>query len=130
MGMSASQLWNAWQDSSEIRELAEGWLTKPEGKWSSDDQALSLLGREPEKLLSVIFGAMQLTNDKRILCNLGAGPLEDFLGKHGETYLDTIHTLALEHRRLREVLDNVWQGSMPKQVWHRIEILRQRNVRR
>jgi hypothetical protein len=126
MSLSASQLWSAWQDSSEIRELAEGWLTKPEREWSSDDEAVyGLLHREPDKLLSVIFGVMQLTDDKRILGGLAAGPLEDFLGVHGEAYLDTIHSLAIKHRRLREVLDGVWQGSMPKRVWHRIEILKQ-----
>jgi len=37
-----------------------------------------------------------------------------------------IHTLALQHQRLREVLDGVWQGSMPKEVWHKIEILKQK----
>jgi hypothetical protein len=35
------------------------------------------------------------------------------------------HALALRERALREVLDGVWQGSMPKRVWHRIEILKQ-----
>jgi len=43
----------------------------------------------------------------------------------GEAYVETIHTLALEHRRLREILDGVSQGAMPKRVWHRIEILKQ-----
>jgi hypothetical protein len=52
--------------------------------------------------------------------------LEDFLGVQGEAYVDAIHALALQHRRLREVLDHVWQGAMPKRVWHRIEILKQR----
>lgn len=45
--------------------------------------------------------------------NLAAGPLEDFLGRHGEQYLDVFHALALRERALREVLDGVWQGSMP-----------------
>ena len=61
-----------------------------------------------------------------MLANLAAGPLEDFLGRHGERYLDVFHALALREQRLREVLDGVWQGSMPKRVWHRIEILQQR----
>ena len=126
MSLSALQLWYAWRDSSEIRELAEGWLTKPEREWSSDDKTIyGLLHRDPDKFLSVAFGVMQLTDDQRILGGLAAGPLEDFLGVHGEMYLDTIHALALEHRRLREVLDGVWQGSMSKRVWHRIEILKQ-----
>jgi len=68
---------------------------------------------------------MQLTDDQRVLGSLAAGPLEDFLGVHGETYLPVIQTLALQHQRLREVLDGVWQGAMPKQVWHQIEILKQ-----
>jgi hypothetical protein len=127
MSLSAPQLWNAWRDTSDIRETAEGWLTKPERGWSSDDDALyGLFHREPDKLLSIIFGIMQLSDDQRIPGSLAAGPLEDFLGVHGEAYLDTIHTLALEHGRLREVLDGVCQGSMPKRVWHRIEILKQK----
>ncbi len=75
--------------------------------------------------VSVILAAMQLTEDERILSELAAGPLEDFLGLNGGQYLDIFHNLALEHHRLREALDGVWQGSMPKWVWHRIEILKQ-----
>jgi hypothetical protein len=66
-----------------------------------------------------------MRDDKMILANLAAGPFEGLLGVRGEAYADVIHTLALEHRRLREVLDGVWQGAMPKRVWHRIEILKQ-----
>jgi len=126
MSLSPLELWNAWRNSSEIRELAEGWLTKPDREWSSDADAFyGLLHDEPDKALSAIFCAMQLTDDQRVLGGLAAGPLEDFLGVHGEEYVDAFHTLALEHRRLREVLDGVWQGAMPKRVWHRIEILKQ-----
>jgi hypothetical protein len=81
---------------------------------------------EPDHALSIIFAAMQLTDDQRVLGRLAAGPLEDFLGVHGKAYLEIFHTLALEHRRLREVLDGVWQGAMSKDVWHRIESLKQR----
>ena len=80
----------------------------------------------PDCALATIFAIMQLTDDPQIHGSLAAGPFEDFLGTHGEKYVDTIHTLALREQRLREVLDGVWQGRMPKRVWHRIEILRQR----
>jgi len=70
---------------------------------------------------------MQITDDPKILGGLGAGHLENFLGVQGEAYLETIHSLALKHRRLREVLDDVWQGAMPKRVWHKIEILKQKS---
>ena len=127
MSLSPSELWSACRTSPEIREIAEAWLTKRRGDWTDDDERLySILHSEPDRALSVIFAAIQLTDDEQILGGLAAGPLEDFLGVHGEAYLDTVHTLALEHRRLREVLDGVWQGSMPNHVWHKIETLKQR----
>jgi hypothetical protein len=128
MSLSASELWSAWRSSSEIRELAEGLITKPEGEWSRDDEALyAILHSEPDRALAVILAAMQLTDDPRVLGGLGAGPLEDFLGVHGKAYVDVLRTLALEHRRLREVLDGVWQGAMSKDVWRRIETLKQKS---
>ena len=128
MSLSANELWNAWRNSAELQQLAEGWITKPEREWSSDDDALyGILHREPDHALSVIFAIAQMTDDQKVLGGLAAGPLEDFLGVHGEAYLEVFHRLALEHRRLRDVLDGVWQGAMPKHVWHRIEMLKQRS---
>jgi hypothetical protein len=128
---SAQTLWNAWQESAEVRELAEGWITKPQGQWTDDDERLyacfeKLPGRvlDPEFGLATIFAIMQMTDDRWTLCNLAAGPLEDFLGTHGEAYIDTIHTLALMHPRLGEVLKGVWEGRMSKEVWHRVEVLK------
>lgn len=108
----ANELWNAWRSSAEIREVAEGLITKPEGDWSSDDEAIyAILHREPDAALSAIFAAIQLTDDQRVLGSLAAGLLENFLGVHGRAYVDVFHTLALEHRRLREVLDGVWGNA-------------------
>jgi len=127
MRVAATELWYAWHSSPDIRELAEAWLTKKAGDWTEDDERLyGILHSDPERTLAVIFAAMQLTDDAGILGGLAAGPLEDFLGVHGEAYLPVFHTLALQHQRLREVLDGVWQGSMPKQGWHKIEILKQK----
>ena len=79
MRLSATQLWNAWRESSEIRDLAEGWITKPGYRWTPDDEALcGSLRREPDKMLSAIFGIMQLTDNKEILGSVAAGALEDF----------------------------------------------------
>ena len=125
MSLPTNELWNAWRGSAAIRELAEGLITRPPGEWSKDDEGLyAILHTEPDRALAVIFAAMQLTDDQRVLGGLAAGPLEDFLGVHGKAYLDVFHTLAVEHLRLREVLGGVWQGAMAKDVWHRIETLK------
>jgi hypothetical protein len=126
MDSKALNLWNAWSSSPEIREFAEAWITKAEDGWADEDEQLSnWIHQNPDHALSVMFAIMQMTDDKKILGGLGAGRLEDFLGVQGEAYLDVFHSLALQHKRLREVLDGVWQGAMPKRVWHKIEILKQ-----
>jgi len=126
MTSNPTELWNAWRNSPELRASAEAWMTKPAGDWTEDDERLAgLIHSAPDQALATIFAVMQLTDDQSVLGGLGAGPLEDFLGVNGEDYVDAIHTLALEHRRLREVLNGVWQGAMPKNVWHRIEMLKQ-----
>ena len=126
MSSSPSELWSAWRGSPEIQEIAEAWITKREREWTDDHARLeNLIHSDPDRALATIFAVMQMTDDQKILGGLAAGALEDFLGVQGEAYVDTIHSLALEHRRLREVLDGVWQGAMPKRVWHRIEILKQ-----
>jgi hypothetical protein len=119
-------LWNAWRENPTVQQMAEAYITKPPADWTVDDeQFYQLLHSQPDEALATILAVMQLTNDQTVLASLAAGPLEDFLGRHGEVYLDTIHALALEHRRLREVLNHVWQGSMTKSVWRRIELLKQ-----
>jgi hypothetical protein len=122
-----TELWSAWQSSADVRQIAEAWMTKPDKQWTEDAESLyGLFHSAPSQALSVIFAVMQMTDDKKILGGLAAGPLEDFLGVQGEAYIDTIHKLALEQRRLREVLEGVWQGSMSATVWRRIETLKQR----
>jgi hypothetical protein len=132
MAQSPEELWHAWQHFAGIKEQAEAWITKPAGEWTDEDEqlyalfdSLDVVTIDPGKALSVLFAITQLTDDPGIVGMLGAGPMEDFLARHGETYVDVIHALALKHRCLREVLENVWEGSMPKNVWHRIEILKQ-----
>src|ERR1043165_1186615 len=124
--MTSTELWNAWRSSPEVRQTAEAWITKREGHWTEDHEKLATLTHsDPDHALATIFAIMQMTDDDKLLGSLAAGPFEDFLGVNGEAYIDAIHPLALEHRRLREVLDGVWQGAMPKRVWHKIEILKQ-----
>jgi len=127
MSANATDLWDAWRTNPEIRELAEGWVTKRARDWTEDDEALyRIMHSDPDRCLATIFAMMQVTDDPKIHGAIAAGPLEDFLGAFAERYWDVFHSLALQHRRLREVLDGVWQGAMPKGVWHKIEMLKQR----
>lgn len=130
MSATPDEFRNAWLTEPALRDLAERWLTMPDGQCLEESWELHrLIDHDPDRALKVIFCAAQLTTEPLMLANLAAGPLEDFLGRHGEQYLDMFHTLALREQRLREGLYGVWQGSMPKRVWHCIEILQQRAFR-
>lgn len=126
MHPNLTSLWNAWRTDCAVREMAEEWVTTPRPDWTDgDDRFYQLLHESPDRALSVIFAMMQITDDEWIHANIAAGPLEDFLGSHGEAYIDGFHKLAHQERRLRELLDGVWQGRMSIAVWRRIEILKQ-----
>jgi hypothetical protein len=126
MAFNALETWNAWRGSPEVRSLAEAWIATGNKGWSDADEQLSdWVHSQPDKALATILAVVQLTHDRDTVGRLAAGHFEDFLGVQGERYIDTIHALALEHRRLREALDGVWQGAMPKLVWRRIELLKQ-----
>jgi hypothetical protein len=74
----------------------------------------------PGPLPFCICAIAQVTDEPEILARLAAGPLEDFLGAHGNSYFDTIRDLAHTYPRFHHVLSGVWQGSMPKVLWQKI----------
>jgi hypothetical protein len=126
MNEEASNLWDAWRTAPEIQQLAEAWVKKPVKKWTKEDaQITALFGTAPARALSILFAIMQQTEDAAILGALGAGRFAEFLVVRGEAYLDTIHSLALQHKSLRVVLDSVKQGAMQPRVWQTVQMLKQ-----
>lgn len=52
---------------------------------------------------------------------LAAGPLEDLVAQHGETFIDRIEALAGASQRWRFILSGVWsQGEQDTDVWCRV----------
>ena len=74
--------------------------------------------------LSAIIAIARKTEDKRHDPDLASGLLEDFLGKHGEGYIDIIAEISRKWPRFRHLLGGVWKGNMKKGIWHRIEAIR------
>jgi len=74
--------------------------------------------------LSSIIAIARKIEDKRHDPDLASGLLEDFLGRHGEEYIDIITEISRKWPRFRYLLGGVWKGSMKKGIWHRIEAIR------
>jgi hypothetical protein len=59
------------------------------------------------------------TND-RLLGVLAAGPLEDLLSEHGETFIDRVELEARRNPEFALLLGGVWRNDIDAKVWERM----------
>jgi hypothetical protein len=52
---------------------------------------------------------------------LSAGPIEDLLAKHGETFINRVEAETRKDPLFAKVLGGVWQNSMGDAVWKRVQ---------
>ena len=122
--LTASEYWN-WQNRwPDLAQFAEDWATTPRPDWSSaDDLIYGWLDSDPDRGLAAICAVAQLTDQPEIIASLAAGPLEDFLGRHGETHIEVIKELSRTQPSFFPVLTGVWQGSMLTLIWRQVEAI-------
>ncbi len=60
---------------------------------------------------AVLSAAIDRASDEQVLCNIGAGDLEDLLVFHGAEWIDTIEARAATSENLRTALKCVWGGD-------------------
>lgn len=68
----------------------------------------------------VIDEVRRINGSDRILANLAAGPLEDFLVIHGESHISRIEEAAKNDPQLRKLLGATWKNQMSEELWARI----------
>ena len=131
MGLIAEELLVKLAQNTWVEDFAGRWILNEDtggGDRDVNDFQYGLFrSDEPDagdSCLSVIIAIARLTEDKRHDGILAAGMLEDFLGRHGADYIGVVEVLARKWPRFRYLLGGVWQGSMTKDVWHRVEAAR------
>ena len=120
--------------NSECVELADAWIKRYElvERFGDTSQAAvstyrtylafdRLTKADEESAWDVILHIVERTENEFVLENLAAGPLETLLGKHGIAFIDRIEARAAVDPRFRWLLEGVWQGQMPNQLWSRIQ---------
>lgn len=120
-------------NSNEIAELASAWIERHEiikkfGLESKEAKQTfpvymaleDLVSLAPENAWNVIIKIFDETNDEYVLSNLAAGPLETFLGRYGNEFIDRIEILASTDLRFKYLLAGVWKGMMSDDLWARI----------
>lgn len=118
--------WDRWKLDPAVMAAAEKWQATNSTECTPDETLYRLFHDDPEKAFAIVLALIQMIQDDKTFYSFAAGPLEDFLSINGEAFIERIHALALQHRRIRVALGGVWQGTMKKPVWRRIEALGER----
>lgn len=126
MPLPAPEYTSSIEENPWIKEFAQKWVASKDDRSLDDDAVVDLEMRikmhcDADTKLIVILAIAAHMEDGRHDNLLAAGMLEDFLGDHGEEYIDIIKELARIVPRFRRILAGVWQGRMKKGVWHIVQ---------
>lgn len=86
------------------------------------DAMVDIVRDKPFDALAVILEILKISDEKRIVANLAAGPLEDLLVEHGKAVIDRVIVLAESDPKFRDLLQGVWGNSIDEGVWERIKV--------
>ena len=108
-------------------ELIDAWVSYYETNdeqysWASEDVIMMTMFGSAEEAWQFINEALpKCENKKNAFFNLAAGPLENFLSKHGKEYLDTICIKTREDSLFRQLIRGVWTSGIDQEVCRKIE---------
>lgn len=122
---------------SEREALVEAWLKYHEtlegsgdltGTTSVADDYLwaterldDIVRQDPEISWLIILELFSRARSNYQLACLASGPLEDFLARHGHSFIERVEQVASSNAAIREALRGVWKNEIPEDVWVRIE---------
>lgn len=75
---------------------------------------------DPDHAWEIIRKLTRQAPTKFILCNIGAGCLEDLLGYHGDYVIDRVEKEARTNKQFKLALSCVWQNNMSDALFARV----------
>lgn len=79
--------------------------------WASLHVSNLVFSGRPEEGWDVIAAATRAVTDPTVLCQIGAGELEDLIVNHGAELIEAIEAEAASNDNLRKALACVWGGD-------------------
>ena len=114
------EAWIALHDAQ--RRLGNDFAGKEAVFWAYEELD-EIRGNQPSMALHIIREILAATDNKFVLANLAAGPLEDLLCLHGSSVIDGIERLAKSDARFRNLLKGVWRNAIDEETWVRVQTL-------
>jgi hypothetical protein len=113
----------------ELLALADAWISYHLATKGSQEREVAaratdlyeLEYNEPETLWLLILEIHAKNQSPRIHECLSAGPVEDLLAKHGDSFIERIETQARQDPTFAKLLGGVWKNTMSDGVWQRLQ---------
>jgi hypothetical protein len=113
-----------------MKTLAEKWvsyyLNGGKEDYSAVEKPQEIAQSEPIRAWKIIkeINSIQIDDrdwEKHINAIVGCGPLEDIIALHADLALEYILIEAKENTKLKEQLSVIYESSIPKRAWERIQ---------
>jgi hypothetical protein len=113
----------------ELASLADAWISyrhSPEGsaereKYSWATDLYDLEYHEPETLWLLILEIHRRDKSVAVQQVLSAGPIENLLAIHGESFIERVEAEARKDPAFAKVLGGVWKNRMSDAIWARLQ---------
>ena len=113
-----------------MTNLKEKWIeytkTEDESLFDAWETLNTLVSEQPQEAWEVILEILEETNSDNIIANLAAGPLENLLSEHGETFIAEVELKARQNPKFTKLILGVWEGGMSKDIWSRVRALHEK----
>jgi hypothetical protein len=114
-------------DNPWILDAATDWIAETKGKAGEHTAGINLFvwaKENPDSAFAVIQTILELTNDDEwLFTQAAAGPLETFLTRCPDHFVEIVFKVASIDARLRRAFQHVWQCGMSNDRYERIRQL-------
>lgn len=101
----------------------EYWKTEREDVFWAWNEVTDKVLYDPDQGWTLVLALIRAAPSDAALSYVAAGPLEDFLCKHGESYLPRLQEVAADPR-VKQALRGVWgKNRMKLAVWSEVQRL-------
>lgn len=83
------------------------------------DKVIDLADQAPDELWQLILRILELDSSEKIINAVGAGPLEDLMAKHGESFIVKVEEQASKSEVFKQTMRSVWLDSDDTRVYAR-----------
>jgi hypothetical protein len=96
------------------------WRERDDRSFWAWEAVNDLVAADPDAGLAMVLELIRHAPNDRALGYVAAGPLEDLLGRHGQTVIAAVEEAARREPRVRSALCGVWPGRIDPAVWERV----------